>query len=239
MEKKEQRKKLTLSVSGSSKKPQQKIEIAKTVNRNSITVEKKNTRFFKPRNNENMSNVGTKSPYIPKKSSPNKDFEKRKLAEQRATKRIKGELVNDKDARGKSGKKREYKLTLSRALNEDDFVAKGRSLASIKRAKQKENRLSSDEQKLDNLKPIVRDVKIPETITIRELANRMAEQSNNIIKHLLGMGVAATINHSIDSDTAEYLIKEFGHNPIREEKLDFEVNKKATVDSSKLKKDLQ
>ena len=46
----------------------------------------------------------------------------------------------------------------------------------------------------------------------------MAEQSSNIIKHLLGMGVTVTINHTIDSDTAEYLVKEFGHNPIREEK---------------------
>ena len=48
----------------------------------------------------------------------------------------------------------------------------------------------------------------------------MAEQSSNIIKHLMGMGVAVTINHTIDSDTAEYLVKEFGHNPIREKKAD-------------------
>ena len=64
---------------------------------------------------------------------------------------------------------------------------------------------------------IVREVKIPEVITIRELANRMAEQSSNIIKHLIGMGVKVTINHSIDADTAEYLVKEFGHNPVRDQ----------------------
>ena len=46
----------------------------------------------------------------------------------------------------------------------------------------------------------------------------MAEQSSNIIKHLMGMGVTVTINHTIDSDTAEYLVKEFGHIPIREKK---------------------
>ena len=46
----------------------------------------------------------------------------------------------------------------------------------------------------------------------------MAEQSSSIIKHLMGMGVTVTINHTIDADTAEYLVKEFGHNPIREEK---------------------
>ena len=48
----------------------------------------------------------------------------------------------------------------------------------------------------------------------------MAEQASNLIKHLLGMGVVATINHSIDADTAEYLVKEFGHNPIRQTDVD-------------------
>ena len=46
----------------------------------------------------------------------------------------------------------------------------------------------------------------------------MAEQSSNIIKHLLGMGVTVTINHTIDTDTAEYLVQEFGHVPIKERK---------------------
>ena len=46
----------------------------------------------------------------------------------------------------------------------------------------------------------------------------MAEQSTNIIKHLLGIGLTVTINHSIDEDTAEYLVKEFGHIPIKEQK---------------------
>ena len=67
-------------------------------------------------------------------------------------------------------------------------------------------------------KPVKREVSIPEIITIRELANRMSEQSSNLIKHLLSMGVKATINHAIDSDIAEYLVKEFGHISIKEEK---------------------
>ena len=67
------------------------------------------------------------------------DFEKRKLAEQRATRRIKGELPT-KDLKGKKGsKKKELKLTVSRALS-DEIETKSRSLASLKRAKQKENR---------------------------------------------------------------------------------------------------
>ena len=225
---KNKRKKLTLSVSGSLKKPQQKIELAKTQDKNSVFVDKKNSRFQKPRadftknNVVNKSFINTRSKNI-KPSLPSKDSEKRKLAEQRATKRLKGESIKEKEYKNKfPGKKREYKLTLSRALN-DEAQSEGRSLASIKRAKQKENRLSNTEITKENIKPIIREVNIPEVITIRELANRMAEQSSNIIKHLLGMGVTATINHSIDADTAEYLVKEFGHNPIREEKKDIDI----------------
>ena len=67
-------------------------------------------------------------------------------------------------------------------------------------------------------KKVIRDVKIPEQITIQELSNRMAEKSNDIIKFLFNMKVVATINHNIDKDTAEYIVKEFGHKPILEEK---------------------
>ena len=91
-------------------------------------------------------------------------------------------------------------------------------MASLKRAKQKENRNLNQTDSKDNFQQVKREVNLPEVITIRELANRMAEQSSSIIKHLLGMGVTVTINHTIDADTAEYLVKEFGHNPIREEK---------------------
>ena len=52
-------------------------------------------------------------------------------------------------------------------------------------------------KKIERFKPIKRDVSIPEIITIRELANRMAEQSSNLIKHFLSMGVTATINHAL------------------------------------------
>ena len=106
---------------------------------------------------------------------------------------------------------------MSRALS-DEIDAKQRSLASVKRARQKEIKNATKDDSQENLKPIKRDVNIPEAITVRELANRMAEQSSNVIKHLFGMGVTVTINQTLAADTAEYLVKEFGHNPIREEK---------------------
>ena len=100
-------------------------------------------------------------------------------------------------------------------------------MASIKekQKKRKENIAISKDTLLENDKPIVRNVNVPKVITIQKLANKMTEQASSLIKHLLSMGVTATINHSIDADTAEYLIKEFGHNPIREEKIDIKIDK--------------
>ena len=154
-----------------------------------------------------------------KTSTVSSDFERRKLAEQRATKRLKGDQEN-KDKKTKLGaKKRELKLTVSRALS-DEIETRERSLASVKRARQKELKNSVKDETKESLRPVKRDIKIPEAITVRELANRMAEQSSNVIKFLFGMGVTVTINQTLAADTAEYLIKEFGHNPIREEKVE-------------------
>ena len=237
-----EKKKLKLTISGSSKKTINNIELAKSYGKNSVVIEKKNTRFgSKPsfskstnqRNtfNKSKTNFVPRDPVTSKPSSAN-DFEKRKLAEQRATKRLRGESAQ----KGKIGsKRRELKLTVSRALSEDDIEFKARSLASLKRAKKKENKELNKNEELEDLKPVKRDINIPEVITIRELANRMAEQSSSLIKHLLSMGVTATINHNINSDIAEYLVQEFGHNPIKEEKAEEKIKKIKEVKSQNLK----
>ena len=64
----------------------------------------------------------------------------------------------------------------------------------------------------------------------------MAEQSGNIIKHLLGIGLTVTINHNIDEDTAEYLVKEFGHIPIKEKKAEDIIEKIKEVNTENLKR---
>ena len=237
-----EKKKLKLTISGNSKKTISNIELAKSQSKNSVVIEKKSKRFgskssFSKKNpqktifNKPKTNFVPRDPIAPKKSVIN-DFEKRKLAEQRATKRIKGE----NNQKGKVGlKRRELKLTISRALSEEDVETKGRSLASLKRAKQKENKEQNRNEKIEDLKPVKRDINIPEVITIRELANRMAEQSSNLIKHLLSMGVTATINHSINSDIAEYLVQEFGHNPIKGEKAEEKLKKIKEIKSQNLK----
>ena len=222
------KKKLKLSISGNTKKTINNIEQARSNPKNSVIINNNRSfqkkKFYKSSNssdkfNKTGSSFGSKRPsqsFFPKKDLS--DFEKRKLAEQRATKRLKGEENKDTNKEKTSIKKRELKLTISRALSDEDGgEIRGRSLASIRRARQKENRIQSKDDKQE-FKPVKREVSIPEIITIRELANRMSEQSSNLIKHLLSMGVKATINHAIDTDIAEYLVKEFGHHPIKEEK---------------------
>ncbi|MDA8537627.1 translation initiation factor IF-2 [Candidatus Pelagibacter bacterium] len=236
-------KKTKLTLSGIAKKSIENIELAKTQSKNSVVIERKSNKFS-PRGNfsrpsstrpkpvTTTGNFTPRATLTPKPSSSiTNDYEKRKLAEQRATRRLKGESGD----KGKSGtKKRELKLTVSRALS-DEIEARSRSMASLKRAKLKENRELTKEEIKENLKPIKRDVNIPEAITVRELANRMAEQSNNVIKHLFGMGVTVTINQTLAADTAEYLVKEFGHNPIRETKAEEIIKKIKETRSENLK----
>tara|TARA_E500000178_G_scaffold354989_1_gene425962 strand:- start:6 stop:2174 length:2169 start_codon:yes stop_codon:yes gene_type:complete len=206
-------KKLKLTISGKTKKPLKNIDVNKFSGKRSVVIEKSNSKLAK----RGSSFLPKKPIFESKFKSNTSDFEKRKLAEQRATKRLKDES-NVKDKKLKIGtKKREVKLTVSRALS-DEIEARERSLASVRRAREKENKNQNKDQNNENLKQIKRDINIPEAITVRELANRMAEQSSNVIKYLFGMGVTVTINQTLAADTAEYLVKEFGHNPIREEK---------------------
>ena len=102
--------------------------------------------------------------------------------------------------------KREFKLTVSRAMNVEEVEIKQRSLASVKRARLKEKKSDNSDEKKETVK-VIKDVNIPEQITIQELSNRMAERSADIIKFLFNMKVVATINHIIDKDTAEYIVK--------------------------------
>ena len=242
-----EKKKLKLSISGTSKKTFSSIEQAKSTSKNTVVIEKKNSKFqgksLSSRTAQNNNNIPINKS-IPSKtynnnrpvSPPVSDFEKRKLAEQRATRRLKGETITKENKTNKiGGKRRELKLTVSRALSDDHAETKSRSLASLKRAKQKENRNLNQIDNKESFKQVKREVNLPEVITIRELANRMAEQSSSIIKHLLGMGVTVTINHTIDADTAEYLVKEFGHNPIREKKAEEIIKKIKEVKSENLK----
>ncbi|MBI3418742.1 MAG: translation initiation factor IF-2 [Proteobacteria bacterium] len=103
--------------------------------------------------------------------------------------------------------------------NEVDLVERTRSMASARRAREKEKRrLATDTQQ-----KILRDVVIPEIITVQELANRMAERGGDVIKALMKLGVMATITQTIDADTAELVAAEFGHRIKRVSEADVEM----------------
>ena len=206
-----EKKKLKLSISGSSQKTFSSIEQAKSKSKNTVVIEKKSSKFavkpqFSKQNNNNFrptnNTLSKPNNFTRPATQPSSDFEKRKLAEQRATRRLKGEVPQKDNKSNKiAGKRRELKLTISRALSDDHAEIKSRSMASLKRAKQKENRSLNQEENKESFTQVKREVNLPEVITIKELANRMAEQSSSIIKHLLGMGVTVTINNTIDADT--------------------------------------
>ena len=130
-------------------------------------------------------------------------------------------------ARRDEPKRRMGKLSVSQALS-DEEGARMRSLAAVKRAREKEKRHLLGAQQPQA--KIVRDVVLPETITVQELANRMAERGADVIKTLMKMGVMATINQVIDADTAELVINEFGHKMRRVSESDVETGLLGEID---------
>jgi len=115
------------------------------------------------------------------------------------------------DDRRQSGK-----LTVTRALESDDST-RTRSLAALRRAREKERgRLGSQAKQ-------VRDVTVPDRITVAELANRMAERTSNVVRLLARMGVPSAAVDEIDQDTAELVLNEFGHNIVRVSESDVEI----------------
>jgi translation initiation factor IF-2 len=125
-------------------------------------------------------------------------------------------------------RRRTGKITVTRALSGDEGE-RMRSLASVRRARERERlRLHQHEQEAVK---VVRDVVVPETITVQELSNRMAERGADVIKALMRMGVMATINQVIDADTAELVVSEFGHRLRRVSEADVEVGLRGEEDA--------
>ena len=176
-----------------------------------VVVEKKNPSFRAK--SANLEKKPFQKPFTPKVSAPTE--EKKKNAKEWAKKKIQEELFKGKKKVEKKTdtKRRDYKLTLGKALSDGGEAERQRSYASVKRAREKQTKKLDETQ--DEGQKVTRDVSIPSVITIQELANRMAEKSSSIIKYLLGKNVKVTVNHSIDADTAEFIVSEFGHNAVR------------------------
>ncbi len=132
-------------------------------------------------------------------------------------------------SRDRNDRRQSGKLTVSRALNEDDG-ARARSLAALKRAREKEKRAQSSGGSREPQVKKVRDVKVPEAITVQELAKRMGEKGAELVKALFNMDMMVTVNQTIDQDTAELLVEEFGHTISRISESDVEINVETDID---------
>jgi translation initiation factor IF-2 len=129
---------------------------------------------------------------------------------------------DDRDTRKNKGQddaRKGGKLTLNQALRGGEG-GRHRSMAQMKR-KQDRARQKAMGQNVEREK-VMRDVQLPEAITVSELANRMTEKVSAVVKSLMTNGIMATQNQTIDADTAELIIEEFGHKVVRVSDADVE-----------------
>jgi translation initiation factor IF-2 len=130
-------------------------------------------------------------------------------------------------SRGRDDHRQRGKLTVSRALSDED-ESRARSLAALRRAREKEKRHHMETGPATKQ---VRDVVVPEAITVQELANRMAERGADLVKALFKMGMPVTLTQTIDQDTAELLVTEFGHRVKRVSESDIDIDTSEDVDA--------
>ncbi|MBL6781528.1 MAG: translation initiation factor IF-2 [Alphaproteobacteria bacterium] len=123
--------------------------------------------------------------------------------------------------RGQEQERRRGKITISEALD-GEARNRQRSLASVRRAREKEKARLREAQQQPNVKQS-RDVIIPDAITVQELSNRMAERAADVVKELMKLGIMATVTQTIDAETAELIVLEFGHKPNRVSEADIDI----------------
>jgi translation initiation factor IF-2 len=143
-------------------------------------------------------------------------------AEDAKERRPKPEVKRPTPSRKGEPRRRQNKLTVTSALD-DDQGQRARSDAAFRRARERERRRQQQSDSGGDSRKQVRDVVVPETITVQELANRMAERGVEVVKQLMKLGVMATINQTIDADTAELVVSEFGHRIKRVSESDVEI----------------
>ena len=123
-----------------------------------------------------------------------------------------------------------YEVITYQAINSDDEEegSRGPSMAAQRRAKEK-RKMQMMQQQAEHTKQY-REVTVPEVITVQELAHRMTERVGDVVKKLMGMGIMATGNQTIDADTAELVIIEFGHTIKRVKDSDVELGTHSVED---------
>ncbi len=188
------------------------------------------------RNLERLRNVPSNKPAAPAAAKAPAGFKRPAAAPALSAReeeeaRKKGKRVETPEEEYKRG----GKLTITQALGMDDNTMRMRSLSAVKRQRAKAHKKghvipSSQQEK------IVREVQVPEAITVQELANRMAERAVDVIKELLKLGTMATPNQAIDADTAELIVETFGHKVKRVSDADVEVHLDQDADAAETMK---
>ena len=154
----------------------------------------------------------------------------RKFTPVETPKRVKPEKAKPSSKTDRNDRRQAGKLTVNRALAGDDGAARARSLAALKRAREKEKRAQMSGKPREPREKQARDVIVPEAITVQELAKRMGEKGADLVKSLFKMGSMVTVNQTIDQDTAELLVEEFGHRIQRVSESDVEIKSETDVD---------
>jgi translation initiation factor IF-2 len=125
--------------------------------------------------------------------------------------------------------RRSGRIDVQAAIEGED--EKTRSLASVRRQRERERRQAELAALRADQVRVVRDVVLPDAITVQELANRMAARAVDVVKTLMRLGVMATITQVLDSDTAELVVQEFGHRARRVSESDVEQGIEGSVDA--------
>ncbi len=149
---------------------------------------------------------------------------------ERAPKRAAGKVRPALAPKRLEPRRRTGKLTITQALD-DSEEERVRSLASVRRARERE-KLRARQAMGEAALKVVREVVVPEMITVQDLANRMAERGADVVKALMKLGVMATINQVIDADTAELVVAEFGHKIKRVAESDVEIGLEGQEDAT-------
>jgi translation initiation factor IF-2 len=134
-----------------------------------------------------------------------------------------------KKAAPTTDRRRDSRIDVQAAIEGED--ERSRSIASLRRARDRERRQQELARLRSGAERVVRDVVVPEAITVQELANRMAARGGEVVKALFRMGVMATLTQSIDADTAELVVQEFGHRVKRVSESDVEIGLEGAVDT--------
>jgi translation initiation factor IF-2 len=126
-------------------------------------------------------------------------------------------------------RRRPGRIDVQAAIEGED--EKVRSLASVRRQRERERRQAELERLRSDQVKVVRDVILPDTITVQELGNRMAARTGDVIKALMKMGVMAAATQTLDADTAELVVQEFGHRARRVSESDVEMGLEGIADT--------